>query len=88
MKVGVLGEKWLFFGEIVVFRHKFLYSGNLVVYGKSGCNGAKGLYSVKVVVNGQKCCIRAKWLYSGKSCYIRTKGVVLVQIVVFRQTWL
>ena len=46
------------------------------IFGQSGCIGAK------VVVLGEKC------LYSVKSCYIRSKVVVIGQSGCFRLKWL
>ena len=58
------------FGISGCIRARWLYSGNLVVFCKSG-----GIWA-KVVVFGEKWLHRAKWLNSGKTCCIRTKMVV------------
>ena len=70
----VFGQKLFYSGKNgcirakgLVFRQMRLYSGKMVVFGKSGC------IREKVVVFGQNGCIRAKvvvfwqeWLYSSK----------------------
>ena len=45
---------------MLVFGHKGLYSGKLLVFRQNGCIRATWLYSGKVVV------FRQKWLYRGK----------------------
>ena len=45
----------------------------MVVIEQNGCIWTKWLYS------GIYGCTRVKWFYSDKSCYIRTKVVVLGQ---------
>ena len=52
---------------MVVFGQKWLYSGNMVEFGQSGC------LSRKVVVSGQK------WLFSVKSGCVGVKVVVFGQ---------
>ena len=70
----VFFKKWfLYRAKMVLLRHDWLYSGIVVVFGKTCCIresdftrkkfvviGQKWLYSYKIVVFGQK------WLYSGK----------------------
>ena len=46
--------------KVVVFEQKWLYSGKVVVFGKSSCIQAKWHLWGKVFVFGQQ------WLYSGK----------------------
>ena len=73
------------------FCAKWLYSGNVLVFGQSGFIRAKVVvFWVKVVVFEQKwlCSVKTgcnrekwlylgqKWLYSGKSGFIRAKVVV------------
>ena len=62
-------------GESNCIRAKWVYSGKIVVFGQSGCFGAKGMYF------GKSNCIRVKWLYSVKSGYIRAK-------LLYRANWL
>ena len=59
------GQKWMYSGEVVVFGQK------LTIFFQRLCIPAKWLYSAKAVVFGQK------WLYSGKSGCIRDKFFVI-----------
>ena len=86
---------------MVVFGHKWLYSGKLVLFWENGCNMAKvgffgkgGYILAKWLYSGKSCCIRAKvfvlrkkWLYSGKSGCIRKKLLYSGKVVVFRPKW-
>ena len=73
---GCIRAKWLYWGKMVIFAQKLLFSG------KSGCNWAKVvvfgqtlLFLGKVIVFRQTCCFRLRWLYSGKWLYSGTNLV-------------
>ena len=59
-KLVVLGHvrcvcaKLVVFGQIGLFREKWLYLGKVIVFGQSSCILARWLYSGKVLVIGQK----------------------------------
>ena len=83
MQSGCNLGKWLYSGNVVVFREKAVLlrqsgciRGKLVVFGENRLYSAKWLYSGKVVVFGQSGSVRAKWLYSGKNGCIQAKMVV------------
>ena len=87
-------------GKSDCIRPKWLYSGKVVVFGRSGCIRAKEvvkrqkwLFSVKVVVFGQKLlcsgkrgCIQAKVVVFGKSGSIQSNVVVFGENVVFAKS--
>ena len=53
------------FAKLVVlaWAKKWLYFGELVVFGLNGVFGQNGCILGKIVVFGQICCIWGKWLY-------------------------
>ena len=69
---GCNREKLLFSDKVVVSWQEWLYSGKVVVFGKSGCIRAKWLYSAKVVVFGNV-------VVFGQSGSYRAKVVVFGQ---------
>ena len=57
--------KWLYFCKIgcTCMGKKWLYFGELVVFGLNGVFGQNGCILGKIVVFGQNFCMREKWLY-------------------------
>ena len=60
-KMVVIGQQWLFFGNVVVF-------GQIIfLFWQGGCIRESGRIRAKVVVFGKQCgFFGQKWLYSGK----------------------
>ena len=77
---------------MVVFGQRWLYSGNVVVMGESGCfrandcTQAKWLYSSKMVEFGLSGCIWANMVLFGQSGYIRVKWLYWGNVVLFRKS--
>ena len=72
----VFGQSGCIRSKVVLFEQKWLYSGNVVVFGQRGFIRKQWLCSCKVVVFGQCGCIRAKVVELGKSGCIGAKLVV------------
>ena len=69
------GKSGCILEKVVVIGQNWFYSG------KRRCNRANCFYS------GKSGCTLAKWLYSGKSDYIRERGCIREEMVVFGQNW-
>ena len=69
--MAVLGQKWLYWGKVVVFRAEMVVFGKVVVFRQ------KLLYSGKVVVFGQSGCVPQVFCIPNKWLVFGTKMVVL-----------
>ena len=84
----LFGQTGFIWTKLVVCKHNWLYSHDLIVFGQNRLNSAKWLYLDKIDYiranwlhlrkNG---CIRANWLYFGKI------GCIWANFVVFGQNW-
>ena len=73
---GCKRTKWCIRAKILLFGHKWLYSGIVVVFEQTGYIRVRWLTSGKSY-------IRAKWLYSGKLAVFGQKWLYSGVVVLF-----
>ena len=85
-KVVLFGQKLLYSDKKCCIRAQWLYSGNVVVIGQSGCFRAKMVVcGLKWLYSGKSGCFWDKWLYSGKVVALGQGGCIRAKVVVFGQ---
>ena len=80
-RVVVFGHKWLYLGKMVVFGQNCYIRGRWLYLSKNGC------VRTKLVVFGQKWLFSGNLVVFGKSACIRAKLLYLGEMIVLGQKW-